>query len=91
MVDVGETVRLPLAAGVPADWVKAASVYHFHEALVPNVPPVGVNVELLPLQIVAGLALAPVGATDGLFTVTLTLCAGVVAVQGLLVPSIRTQ
>jgi hypothetical protein len=39
-------------------------VYHFQLAPVPSEPPTSVSVELLPVQMVVGLAVAPVGAVD---------------------------
>jgi hypothetical protein len=60
--------------------------YHFHEAPVPNEPPVTVNVLEFPGHIEAGFAEAPVGAIDEVLTVTVTL-AQVVLLQ---VPSALT-
>ena len=46
--------------------------YHFHEAPVPNEPPVTLISVLPPIQITEETALAPVGAEEGVFTVTVT-------------------
>ena len=64
--DVGETViEFPVPANVPPH----EPVYHCTVAPVPAVPPLTVNVVLLPLQIVV-VPVIPVGATDKVFTVT---------------------
>jgi hypothetical protein len=47
--------------------------YHFHEAPVPNEPPVTVNVLEFPEHTGFGLAEAPVGAVDEVFKVTVAL------------------
>ena len=84
VVTDGLTDKLALAkALVPTNAVKAASEYHFQLAPVPNVPPVCVNVELEPLHIGVTDALKLVGATEGVFTVIVTLpTAAIFAVQG---------
>ena len=48
------------------------SLYHFHEAPVPNDPPTILRLVLPPMQIVGDAAVAPVGADDNVFTVTTT-------------------
>jgi hypothetical protein len=52
--------------------------YHFHEAPVPNEPPVTVNVLEFPEHTGFGFAEAPVGAVDEVVTVTVTLAQAVV-------------
>jgi len=74
VVDVGETVML---LPVPADVPPHEPVNHCVVAPVPMLPPVTVSVVLLPLQMVV-VPLAPVGATDKVFTVTVTLAQVVV-------------
>lgn len=60
VVAVGETVMLvPVAIAVPPQ----VEVYHLHTAEVPNVPPVMLNVVLLPLQIV-DVPVIPVAGID---------------------------
>ena len=57
MVEVGETIMLPLGPlPIPTNVPPQIPEYHFHEAPVPNVPPVCVNVIFEPVQPVAGLA-----------------------------------
>ena len=46
--------------------------YHFHDAPVPNDPPTTLILVLPPTQIAGDAALAPVGAVDNVFTVTIT-------------------
>jgi hypothetical protein len=46
--------------------------YHFHEAPVPNEPPVTLMLVFSPGQMIDDTALAPVGFVDGDFTVTVT-------------------
>jgi hypothetical protein len=46
--------------------------YHFHDAPVPNEPPVTLISVLLPRQIMGDAAVAPVGLVDGVYTVTVT-------------------
>ena len=46
--------------------------YHFHEAFVPNEPPVTLISVLCPRQRTGETADAPVGFDDGYFTVTVT-------------------
>ena len=46
--------------------------YHFQNAFVPNDPPVTLISVLCPGQIVGDIAEAPVGAEEGVFTVTVT-------------------
>lgn len=66
---LGETVILfPVPAGVPPH----EPVNHSTTAPVPALPPVTVKVVLLPLQIVV-VPVAPVGATDSVLTVTVTV------------------
>jgi hypothetical protein len=55
--------------------------YHFHEAPVPNKPPVTVNVLELPEHIGFGFAEAPVGDVDEVVTVTVTLAQAVVTLH----------
>ena len=52
--------------------------YHFHEAPVPNDPPVTDNVVEFPEHMVFGSADAPDGAVDEVLTVTVTLAQDVV-------------
>jgi len=54
--------------------------YHLHAAPVPSEPPTTLIFVLLPVQIVGEAAVAPVGAVEGVFTVTVT-CAHVVVPQ----------
>ena len=54
-------IDAPVPAGVPPQ----LTVYHFQLAPVPSDPPSTVSVELPPVQIVVGLAVAPVGVVDG--------------------------
>ena len=82
VVVVFTVIELPVPAGVPPQ----LPVYHFHDAPVPNDPPVTVNVTSPPEHTGFGLTVAPVGAVDSLFTVTVTL-AHVVVLQS---PSART-
>lgn len=66
---VGETViLLPVPAEVPPQ----EPVNHCAVAPVPALPPVNVNVVLFPLQMVV-VPVMPVGATDNVFTVTVTV------------------
>ena len=70
MVLVGETDKLdPVPSSVPPH----DPLYQFQVAPAPNVPPVIPKVELLPEQIVAGVAVALVAATELLLTVIVTL------------------
>ena len=62
---------------VPADVPPHDPVNHSATAPVPAVPPATVNVVESPLQIVV-VPVAPVGATDGVFTVTVTVAQVVV-------------
>jgi len=62
---------------VPAEVPPHEPVNHWVVAPVPMLPPVTVSVVLLPLQIVV-VPLAPVGAVDKVFTVTVTLAQVVV-------------
>ena len=65
VLDVGETViEFPVPTAVPPH----EPVNHCTVAPVPAVPPLTVNVVLLPLQIVV-VPVIPVGATDKVFTV----------------------
>ena len=67
MVTVGETViLLPVPAAVPPQ----EPVNHCAVAPVPAVPPDKVKVVDAPAQMVVAVAEIPVGATDGVFTVT---------------------
>lgn len=73
----GETfMASPVPAGVPPH----DPVNHSVEAPVPFDPPSTVNVVLLPLQMVV-VPVAPVGAVDEVFTVTVTV-AQVVVLHG---------
>ena len=70
----GETfMASPVPAGVPPH----EPVNHSVVAPVPFDPPSTVNVVLLPLQIVV-VPVAPVGAVDNVFTVTVTVAQVVV-------------
>ncbi len=62
---------------VPAEGPPQEPVNHCAVAPVPALPPDTVNVVLLPLQMVV-TPVAPVGATDNVFTVTVTLAQVVV-------------
>ena len=62
------------------------SVYHFQFALVPKLPLVTVKVEGKLEQISVGLAVAVVGATDGVLRVTVTV-AHVVVLQSPTAPT----
>ena len=65
---IGDTV---IDVPVPIDAPLAQPpVYHFHEAFVPNEPPVTLRFVLCPAQRIAETAEAPVGFVDGFFTVT---------------------
>ena len=44
--------------------------YHFHDAFVPNEPPVTLRFVLCPTQSIAETAEAPAGFVDGFLTVT---------------------
>jgi hypothetical protein len=69
-VTVGVTVidgPVPIEAPLPHP-----PAYHFHEAFVPNEPPVTERPVLCPKQRIAETAVAPVGFVDGFFTVTVT-------------------
>jgi hypothetical protein len=69
VVTVGETVMLlPVPAGVPPQEPEN----HCAVAPVPAVPPDKVKVVDAPAQIVVAVAEIPVGATEGVFTVTVT-------------------
>jgi len=66
VVAVGLTDKLAFAkALVPTKVVNVLSEYHFHEAPVPRLPPVCVNVVLFPLHIIETDAFNDVGATEG--------------------------
>ena len=70
MVTVGVTVidgPVPIEAPLPHP-----PAYHFHEAFVPNAPPVTVISVLCPKQRIGETAVAPVGFVDGFLTVTVT-------------------
>ena len=70
MVTVGLTfIDGPVPIGAPLPQLPA---YHFHEAFVPNDPPVTLRSVLCPRQSVAETAAAPVGFVEGVFTVTVT-------------------
>ena len=56
----------------PTDVPPQLPEYHCHEAPLPNEPPDKLNVDELPEQIVAGLALAELAAEEFEFTVTVT-------------------
>ena len=74
VVEVGETeILFP----VPADVPPHDPVNHSAIAPVPAVPPATVNVVESPLQIVV-VPVAPVGAVDSVFTVTVTVAQVVV-------------
>jgi hypothetical protein len=47
--------------------------YHFHDAPVPNVPPLTLILVFDPMQIGEDIALAPDGLEEGIFTVTVTV------------------
>ena len=74
MVLAGETF---IASPVPADVPPHDPVNHCVTAPVPFDPPSTVNVVLLPAQIVV-VPVAPVGAVDNVFTVTVTVAQVVV-------------
>jgi len=76
MIDEPELTKLP----------PQPPLYHLQDAPVPSEPPCFVSVDEPPGQIELGLALAPVGALDCVFTVTVTL-AQLVVLQS---PSART-
>lgn len=62
----GVTERLALApVPVPTSVVYPALEYHLHTAPVPRLPPLWVNVVLLPVQMGDALAASAVGATEG--------------------------
>ena len=70
MVTVGVTVidgPVPIEAPLPHP-----PAYHFHEAFVPNAPPVTLRPVLCPKQRIEETAEALVGFVDGFFTVTVT-------------------
>jgi len=67
--EVGLTEML---APEPTDVPPQLPEYHCHEAPLPNEPPDKLNVDELPEQIVAGLALAELAAEEFEFTVTIT-------------------
>jgi len=74
VVDVGETVTdVPVPALVPPHEPE----YHCQLAPVPKEPPVSVSVVEPPVQIVE-VPVIPVGATDKVFTVTVTVAQVVV-------------
>ena len=74
MVLPGETfMASPVPVGVPPH----NPVNHSVDAPVPFDPPSTVNVVLLPLQMVV-VPVAPVGAVDNVFTVTVTVAQVVV-------------
>ena len=73
MADGEIVIEDPLPAEVPPH----EPVNHCAVAPVPALPPDTVNVVLLPLQMVV-TPVAPVGATDKVFTVTVTLAQVVV-------------
>ncbi len=84
VVAAGETeIEAPVPTSVPPQ----EPLYHCHAPTVPKDPPFTVNVEELPEHIEVGLAVADEGATELLFTVTVTL-AQVVLPQ---VPSALTK
>ena len=67
---VGVTVidgPVPIEAPLPQP-----PAYHFHEAFVPNEPPVTLRLVLCPMQRIPETAEAPVGFVDGFLTVTVT-------------------
>ena len=68
VVAVGFTV---IDAPVPSAAPPHDDEYHFHEAPEPKDPPVTLSV-VAPPQVVLGLAVAAVGSTDRLLTVTVT-------------------
>lgn len=74
MVLLGETF---MASPVPADVPPHDPVNHSVVAPVPFDPPATVNVVLLPLQMVV-VPVAPVGAVENVFTVTVTVAQSVV-------------
>ena len=83
VVCVGLTViELSVPTGVPPQLPE----YHFHDAAVPKVPPCTVNWDDPPEQTELGFAVAPVGATDWVFTSTVTFVHDVVLQS----PSART-
>ena len=70
MVTDGVTViDRPVPIEVP---VPQPPAYHFHEAFVPNEPPVTLRFVFCPTQRIAETAEAPVGFVDGFLTVTVT-------------------
>ena len=68
------TTEAPVPTKVPPQLPE----YQFQEAPVPSEPPVTLSVVGLEEQIGLRLALAPVGAVDGVFTLTVTLAQAVV-------------
>ena len=75
-------IHEPVFTGVPPQ----LPLYHFHDAPVPSEPPCRHNSDDPPGQTELGLAVAPVGAVDSVFTVTVTLAQPVVLQS----PSART-
>jgi hypothetical protein len=83
VLTVGETVMLlPVPMGVPLQ----EPANHCATAPVPAVPPATLNVVLEPLQMLV-LPVMPVGATDGVFTVTVADAQDVVLQE----PEYRTK
>ena len=70
VVAVGATVidgPVPIETPLPQP-----PAYHFHEAFVPNEPPVTLRSVLCPRQRIGETADAPVGFVEGVLTVTVT-------------------
>ena len=70
MVTDGVTVidgPVPIEAPLPQP-----PLYHFHDAFVPNEPPITLRSVLCPTQSVVEIAEALVGLVEGVFTVTVT-------------------
>ena len=50
---------------LPAETLKAASVYHCHSALVPRLPPFTVRILAVPSQVELLLIVTSVGSVEG--------------------------
>ena len=85
VVTVGLTVKVVIVL-LPTSVPPHEPVYHFQLALVPKLPLVTVKVDGKPVQISVGLAVAVVGATDGVLSVTVAV-AHVVVLQSPTAPT----
>jgi hypothetical protein len=70
VVDEGET---GIDAPVPTETPPQVPAYHFHVAPEPRLPPFRPRVELPPEQIVAGVAVALVGAVEAVWMVNVAV------------------